>query len=142
MDGVDVGGQVHDSLDKCEAIVSRIRTGVWRGYSGKAITDVVNIGVGGSDLGPLMAATALEEWADTDIRVHFVSNMDGTQLDGLLKKLNPQTTLFIISSKSFGTIDTHSQTPKLPKHGYSPLAPKNKACCVGILSVSPLAPIR
>ncbi len=108
VDGVDVGGQVHDSLDKCEAIVNRIRTGVWRGYSGKAITDVVNIGVGGSDLGPLMAATALDEWADTDIRVHFVSNMDGTQLDGLLKKLNPQTTLFIISSKSFGTIDTLS----------------------------------
>lgn len=108
VEGVDVGQQVHDSLNRCEQIVRRIRTGVWRGYSGKAITDVVNIGVGGSDLGPLMATTALEEWADTNIWVHFVSNMDGTQLDGLLKKLNPQTTLFIISSKSFGTIDTLS----------------------------------
>ena len=108
VDGVDVGQQVHDSLDKCEALVHRIRSGIWRGYSGKAIRDVVNIGVGGSDLGPLMATTALSEWADTDIHVHFVSNMDGTQLESLLKKLNPQTTLFIISSKSFGTVDTLS----------------------------------
>ena len=108
VDGVDVGEQVHDSLDKCEALVHRIRSGIWRGYSGKAIRDVVNIGVGGSDLGPLMATTALSEWADTDIHVHFVSNMDGTQLESLLKKLNPQTTLFIISSKSFGTVDTLS----------------------------------
>lgn len=108
VDGVDLGHQVHDSLDKCEILVNRIRSGVWRGYSGKAIRDVVNIGVGGSDLGPLMAATALSEWADTDICVHFVSNMDGTQLDSLLRVLNPQTTLFIISSKSFGTIDTLS----------------------------------
>lgn len=108
VDGVDVAKQVHDSLDRCETIAQRIRSGVWRGYSGKAIKDVVNIGVGGSDLGPLMAATALDEWADTTILVHFVSNMDGTQLDSLLKKLNPQTTLFIISSKSFGTIDTLS----------------------------------
>lgn len=108
VDGVDVGQQVHDSLDKCEALVHRIRSGIWRGYSGKAIRDVVNIGVGGSDLGPLMATTALSEWADTDIHAHFVSNMDGTQLESLLKKLNPQTTLFIISSKSFGTVDTLS----------------------------------
>lgn len=108
VDGVDVGKQVHDSLDKVAHIAHRVRTGIWRGFSGKAITDVVNIGVGGSDLGPLMATTALDEWADTDIRIHFVSNMDGTQLDGLLKRLNPQTTLFIVSSKSFGTIDTLS----------------------------------
>ena len=108
VDGVDVNRQVHDSLDKCEQLAWRIRSGVWRGFAGHAITDVVNIGVGGSDLGPLMATTALSEWADTDIRVHFVSNMDGTQLDGLLKVLNPQNTLFIISSKSFGTIDTLS----------------------------------
>lgn len=108
VDGVDVGVQVHDSLHKAEQLVNRIRNKVWRGYSGKAIRDVVNIGVGGSDLGPLMATTALGEWINTDISVHFVSNMDGTQLDNLLKKLNPQTTLFIISSKSFGTVDTLS----------------------------------
>ena len=108
VDGVDVVAEVHDSLAKAEDLVDRIRSGLWRGYSGKAITDVVNIGVGGSDLGPVMANTALDEWADSNIRVHFVSNMDGTQLGSLLAKLNPETTLFIISSKSFGTVDTLS----------------------------------
>lgn len=108
VDGVDIAKGVQASLDKMASLASRIRSGIWRGYSGKAITDVVNIGVGGSDLGPLMVTNALDEWADTDIRVHFVSNMDGTQIDTLLKRLDPQTTLFIISSKSFGTIDTLS----------------------------------
>ena len=104
----DVVTDVHQSLARVARLSERVRSGTWRGFSGKAITDVVNIGVGGSDLGPLMATTALDEWADTDIEVHFVSNMDGTQLDNLLKHLNPETTLFIISSKSFGTVDTLS----------------------------------
>ncbi|WP_440455019.1 glucose-6-phosphate isomerase [Psychrobacter sp. ASPA161_9] len=104
----NVVADVHHSLAQVARLSERVRSGTWRGFSGKAITDVVNIGVGGSDLGPLMATTALDEWADTDIEVHFVSNMDGTQLDNLLKHLNPETTLFIISSKSFGTIDTLS----------------------------------
>jgi len=106
--GVDVVAEVHDSLEKAAVMVDRIRDGIWRGYSGKAITDVVNIGVGGSDLGPVMTNTALDEWADSTIKVHFVSNMDGTQLGSLLERLNPETTLFIISSKSFGTVDTLS----------------------------------
>jgi glucose-6-phosphate isomerase len=104
----DVVADVHHSLAQVERISARIRGGSWRGFSGKAITDVVNIGVGGSDLGPLMAATALDEWTDTAIVVHFVSNMDGSQLDNLLKRLSAETTLFIISSKSFGTVDTLS----------------------------------
>nr|WP_317199646.1 glucose-6-phosphate isomerase [uncultured Psychrobacter sp.] len=104
----DVVADVHKSLLQVERLSKRIRNGTWRGFSGKAITDVVNIGVGGSDLGPLMAATALDEWSDTSILVHFVSNMDGSQLDNLLKRLNAETTLFIISSKSFGTVDTLS----------------------------------
>lgn len=108
LNGENITAQVHDSLAKAETLVNRIRDGVWRGYSGKAIKDVVNIGVGGSDLGPLMATTALSDIADTAIKVHFVSNMDGTQMDSLLKVLNPQTTLFIISSKSFSTLDTLS----------------------------------
>ena len=112
--GVDVVTEVHDSLEKAADLVDRIRNGIWRGYSGKAITDVVNIGVGGSDLGPVMANTALDEWADSTIQVHFVSNMDGTQLGSLLEHLNPETTLFIVSSKSFGTVDTlsNAQTAK------------------------------
>ena len=108
IDNQDVVADVHQSLGQVERLSERVRSGTWRGFSGKAITDVVNIGVGGSDLGPLMATTALDEWADTCVEVHFVSNMDGTQLDNLLKHLNPETTLFIISSKSFGTIDTLS----------------------------------
>ena len=108
VDGQNVVADVHGSLSQVARLSERVRSGTWRGFSGKAITDVVNIGVGGSDLGPLMATTALDEWADTDIEVHFVSNMDGTQLDNLLKHLNPETTLFIISSKSFGTVDTLS----------------------------------
>lgn len=108
VDEQDVVRDVHHSLQQVERLSARIRNGTWRGFSGKAITDVVNIGVGGSDLGPLMATAALDEWADTDIQVHFVSNMDGSQLDNLLKRLDAETTLFIISSKSFGTVDTLS----------------------------------
>lgn len=104
----DVVRDVHASLARVSRLSARIRSGTWRGFSGKAITDVVNIGVGGSDLGPQMATAALDEWSDTDIVVHFVSNMDGSQLDNLLKRLNAETTLFIISSKSFGTVDTLS----------------------------------
>ncbi|MGO3177085.1 glucose-6-phosphate isomerase [Psychrobacter sp.] len=119
VDGVDIAKKVHESLAAVNSIVDRLTTGVWRGCSGLAITDVVNIGVGGSDLGPLMACTALEEWTGetgitqrglkyNSINTHFVSNMDGTQLEKLLNVLNPATTVFIISSKSFSTSDTLS----------------------------------
>ena len=119
VDDVDITKQVHRSLDSMAIIVERLTSGVWRGYSGKAIQDVVNIGVGGSDLGPLMTCMALSEWTGEEqliqkglfyncIETHFVSNMDGTQLDKLLGTLNPETTAFIISSKSFTTSDTLS----------------------------------
>lgn len=119
VDNVDIAKQVHQSLDSMAIIVERLTSGIWRGYSGKAIQDVVNIGVGGSDLGPLMACMALSEWTGEEqikqkelfyncIETHFVSNMDGTQLDKLLSTLNPETTAFIISSKSFTTSDTLS----------------------------------
>ena len=108
VNGQDIVNDVHSSLTQVARLSERVRSGTWRGFSGKAITDVMNIGVGGSDLGPLMATTSLDEWADTNIKVHFVSNMDGTHLDNLLKHLNPETTLFIISSKSFSTVDTLS----------------------------------
>lgn len=100
--------EIQSSLDKAGKIVEKIRQKVWRGFSGAAITDVVNIGVGGSDLGPLMATSALNEFSDTDIQLHFASSMDGTQIDQLLKALNPETTLFLVSSKSFSTVDTMS----------------------------------
>ncbi|OOR87990.1 glucose-6-phosphate isomerase [Moraxella caviae] len=108
VNGVDVVALVHDSLAKADSLATRLRTGVWRGFSGKAITDVVNVGVGGSDLGPLMAVRALAQYRSTDIDVHFVSNMDGTHMENLLRHLNPETTVFVLASKSFGTVDTFS----------------------------------
>jgi len=95
---------------KFAKIVRKIRSGNWRGATNKVITDVVNIGVGGSDLGPLMASFALKEFAADHqthmIRAHFASSMDGAQLYEILPNIDPETTLFIVASKSFGTIDT------------------------------------
>ena len=102
---------VAEQLDNMAAIVDKLHAGQWRGVTGEPITDVVNIGVGGSDLGPLMACRALEDDASPDgldIALHFVSTMDGSQVSHLLRQLRPHSTLFIISSKSFSTIDTLS----------------------------------
>lgn len=106
IDGHNINEDIQASLDKVESIANKVRKKIWRGCSGKAISDVINIGVGGSDLGPAMALNALDEWVDTGVRVHFISNMDGTQLSKVLKQLRPETTLFIVSSKSFSTSDT------------------------------------
>ncbi len=110
-DGNNIVEVVHQNLDKMAKFVDRIRSGQWRGYSGRAINTIVNIGVGGSDLGPYMASKALSDAhapAGKNLNIHFVSSMDGSQLADLLENLNPQRTLFIISSKSFTTIDTLS----------------------------------
>jgi len=109
VDGGDLVPEVHESLDRVRNVVHRVHSRQWRGFSGRAIKDVVNIGVGGSDLGPFMACQALGDFAPAEARglhVHFVSSIDGTQLADLLHTLTPDTTLFIISSKSFTTIDT------------------------------------
>lgn len=111
VEGRNVVPDVHDSLERMENVVSRIHSRQWRGYSGKPIRDVVNIGVGGSDLGPFMVCNALGEFtapAAGDLRLHFVSSIDGTQIADLLGELKPETTLFIVSSKSFTTLDTLS----------------------------------
>jgi len=107
--GQDVIADVHQSLDKMGLLVEQIRSAQWRGFDGRPIKDVVNIGVGGSNLGPLMACDALEQYAVSGmagLQVHFVSSMDGSELEKLLPRLNPATTLFVISSKTFSTIDT------------------------------------
>lgn len=111
LDGENVVPAVQDSLQRMERMVGRIHSRQWRGWTGKPIRDVVNIGVGGSDLGPFMACNALGEFAPpaaADLQLHFVSSIDGTQLADLLGTLKPETTLFIISSKSFTTLDTLS----------------------------------
>ncbi len=109
IDGQNVSSDVQENLQKMEAIVDRIHSGQWRGYSGRPVNTVVNIGVGGSDLGPLMACHALDQFEPPEaegVSVEFVSTIDGSQLATLLDDLDPQTTLFIICSKSFSTIDT------------------------------------
>ena len=106
VDGVDVMPLVEAELDKMRVFSKKVRNKEWIGYSGKAITDVVNIGIGGSDLGPNLVCRALAPYAQKDIRVHFVSNVDGTHIDQMLHYLNPETTLFIVASKSFTTQET------------------------------------
>lgn len=107
----DLTEQVHNQLQRMYALVEKIHAGQYRGSTGEVIQDVVNIGVGGSDLGPQMVTHALSDFkvkTAKPLNVHFVSTMDGSQLSELLHQLRPETTLFIISSKSFGTIDTLS----------------------------------
>lgn len=107
----DLANDVHDQLHRMYSLVEQIHAGQYRGATGEVVTDVVNIGVGGSDLGPLMVTHALSDFkvkTAKPLSMHFVSTMDGSQLSDLLHQLRPETTLFIISSKSFGTIDTLS----------------------------------
>ena len=106
VDGVDVMPEVSAVLTKMRAFSEVVRSGTWKGYSGKPITDVVNIGIGGSDLGPQMVTAALKPYAHPGLRTHFVSNIDGTHLVETLKYINPETTLFIVASKTFTTQET------------------------------------
>lgn len=106
VDGKDVMPDVNAVLSQMEGFVHQVRSGEWKGYTGKSITDVVNIGIGGSNLGPLMVAEALRHYQSSSLRVHFVSNVDGTHLSETLKPLDPETTLFIIASKTFTTQET------------------------------------
>ncbi len=108
VDGEDVMPAVNGVLAHMEAFVARVRSGEWGGHTGKSITDVVNIGIGGSNLGPLMASEALQHYQSPQLRVHFVSNVDGTHITETLKPLDPATTLFIIASKTFTTQETLS----------------------------------
>ncbi|CAA6801876.1 MAG: Glucose-6-phosphate isomerase (EC [uncultured Thiotrichaceae bacterium] len=103
--GKDVMPDVLAQLDKMRAFTDNVRSGEWKGYTGKPITNIINIGIGGSDLGPNMACRALCPFAD-GLRVHFVSNVDATQLSNRLAKCNPETTLFIVASKTFTTQET------------------------------------
>jgi glucose-6-phosphate isomerase len=100
--------EVTHTLEKMLALVDDVHSGAWRGYTGKKITDVVNIGIGGSDLGPRMVTYALSPYHQHDLRCHFVSNIDPSDINDTLRPLNPETTLFIIASKSFNTLETLS----------------------------------
>ena len=133
VEGEDIVAAVHESLTQMERLVSRLHAGQWRGATGKPIRHVVNLGVGGSDLGPLMVTHALADFRPSDVHpveVHFASTMDGSQLADYLSRLNPETTIFVLSSKSFTTIDTLSNAntarewllSRLTQHGASPIS--------------------
>ena len=105
VDGKDVMPEVNAVLAEMSAFCDRVISGEWKGYTGKAITDVVNIGIGGSDLGPYMVTEALRPYKN-HLNMHFVSNVDGTHIAETLKKVNPETTLFLVASKTFTTQET------------------------------------
>ena len=106
VDGINVMEQVNDELANMRQFVEQVRSGEWLGYSGKRITDVVNIGIGGSNLGPKMVTQALSAYADNTIRVHFISNVDGVEVAEVLRPLNPEQVLFVVASKTFTTSET------------------------------------
>ncbi|MFZ3288315.1 MAG: glucose-6-phosphate isomerase [Telluria sp.] len=129
VDGQDVAAEVHAVLDRIRVFSDAVRSGAWLGYSGKPITDIVNIGIGGSDLGPKMACLALRQYSHPRLSMHFVSNVDGHDLDATLAQVNPETTLFIVASKTFTTSETmlnansarawflaHAQAAHLARH--------------------------
>src|SRR5437868_13367163 len=106
VDGKNVVPEVHAVLDKMTAFCDRMRSGEWLGYTGKRIRNVVNIGIGGSDLGPVMAYEALKHYSDRSLTFHFVSNVDGIDFVEATRDLDPAQTLFIVSSKTFTTLET------------------------------------
>ena len=106
VDGVDVVPEVHAVLDRMAVFSEQVRSGQWRGYTGKRIRNVINIGIGGSDLGPVMAYEALKHYSERDMTFRFVSNVDGTDFEEATRDLDPEETLIIVCSKTFTTIET------------------------------------
>ncbi|MBA4244054.1 MAG: glucose-6-phosphate isomerase [Pseudomonas sp.] len=110
VDGNDIIPEVHRVLNQVTELVSRIHSGLWRGYSEKPIKEVVNIGIGGSFLGPQLVSEALRPFTQRGVRCHYLANIDGSEFRELTARLDPETTLFIVSSKSFGTLETLKNT--------------------------------
>ncbi|GAA0416853.1 glucose-6-phosphate isomerase [Cocleimonas flava] len=106
VDGEDIMPKINATIDKMEVFANKIRKGTWKGFSNRTITDIVNIGIGGSDLGPKMVYNALKPYHHKNLTVHFVSNVDGAHIDDILEDIDPETTLFIVSSKTFTTQET------------------------------------
>jgi glucose-6-phosphate isomerase len=106
VEGTDVVAQVHEVLDRMADFATRVRSGAWKGHTGKAIKNVINVGIGGSDLGPVMAYEALRYYSQRDLTFRFVSNVDSTDFVEATRDLSAEETLFIISSKTFGTLET------------------------------------
>ena len=114
VDGKNIMPEVRETLAKMESFTNKVTSGEWKGYTGKSITDVVNIGIGGSDLGPDMIVESLKYYKN-QLNVHFVSNIDGDHVQEVIKKLNPETTLFVIVSKTFTTQETLTNATTIKK---------------------------
>ncbi|ABA57415.1 glucose-6-phosphate isomerase [Nitrosococcus oceani ATCC 19707] len=133
--GKDVMPQVNVVLERMGKFCDRVHRGQWRGFSGERLTDIVNIGIGGSDLGPAMVTEALQPYAKSGFRVHFVSNIDGTQLAETLKTIRPETALFVISSKTFTTQETLTNAHSA-RNWFLRAAPDDKAIAKHFIAVS------
>ena len=125
VDGKNVVAEVHDVLDRMSDFANRVRSGQWTGHTGKRIRNVVNIGIGGSDLGPVMAYEALKHYSRRDMTFRFVSNVDGTDFAEATHDLNPEETLFIVASKTFTTLETMTNAQSARAWSLSKLADEN-----------------
>jgi glucose-6-phosphate isomerase len=136
VDGEDVVPAVHTVLDKMESFSSRVRSGDWKGYTGKRIRNVINIGIGGSDLGPVMAYEALKHYSQRDITFRFVSNVDGTDFVEAVQDLNADETLFLIASKTFTTLETMTNAHSARDWSLSALGGDEKAVAKHFVAIS------
>jgi glucose-6-phosphate isomerase len=140
VDGVNVVPEVHAVLDKMSVFSNRVRSGEWKGATGKRIRNVVNIGIGGSDLGPVMAYEALKHYSDRGLTFRFVSNVDGTDFAEAVRDLDAQETLFIISSKTFTTLETMTNAHSARDWSLAGLGGDRKAIARHFVAVSTNAP--
>jgi glucose-6-phosphate isomerase len=136
VDGEDVVAQVHEVLDRMRAFAERIRSGEWRGHTGEPIRNVVNIGIGGSDLGPVMAYEALRHYSDRGRSFRFVSNVDGTDFAEAARDLDPAQTLFIVSSKTFTTLETMTNARTAREWSLAGLGGEREAVAKHFVAVS------
>src|SRR6201987_5977695 len=136
VDGKNVVPEVHEVLDRMAEVSTRVRDGSWTGHTGKRIRNVINIGIGGSDLGPVMAYEALRYYSDRALTMRFVSNVDGTDFVEATRDLDPAETLFIISSKTFTTLETMTNAQSARDWSLRGLGGDAKAVAKHFVSVS------
>jgi glucose-6-phosphate isomerase len=136
VDGEDVVPAVHAVLDKMAAFADRVRGGAWKGHTGKRIRNVINIGIGGSDLGPVMAYEALKYYSQRDMTFRFVSNVDGTDFAEAVRDLNPDETLFLVASKTFTTLETMTNAHSAREWALAGLGGDEKAVAKHFVAIS------
>jgi len=136
VDGADVVPAVHAVLDKMAAFAERVRSGAWKGHTGKRIRNVINIGIGGSDLGPVMAYEALKYYSQRDITFRFVSNVDGTDFAEAVRDLNAEETLFLVASKTFTTLETMTNAHSARDWSLAALGGDEKAVAKHFVAIS------